>query len=210
VLQGAEPGGLTVATLNYDLAVEGAAAVTEAGVTSGIEGWIQTGRWTWPEGGIRLLKLHGSIDWVWAHADRVEGFLPGNTIEVTTSPTDDARDPVIVFGQRGKLTAEGPFLGLLAEFEALLAKTERLVVIGYSFRDDHVNGLIRRWTAEDITRTILVVDPAWPTTFRPQTTDFRAKLQNYLVAPDWKEPGFTTRLEVWRMPCSEALPNLVS
>ena len=69
--------------------------------------------------------------------------------------------PAVIFGQRGKLRAEGPFLSLLAEFERQLSNAGRLVVIGYSFRDDHVNEIIRRWTADDIARQITVVDPDW-------------------------------------------------
>lgn len=117
----------------------------------------------------------------------------------------------MVFGQRGKLRAEGPFLGLLAEFEKQLAVASRLIVIGYSFRDDHVNELIRRWIAEDIDRTILVVDPAWPEHFNQRSDDFRSELNRHLVPPTWKEqPTFAPRLEVWREPCSVALEKLAS
>jgi hypothetical protein len=208
VLHGTGTGGLTVATLNYDLAVEGSGEANGIDVTTGVEDWLATGRWAWPPNGIRLLKLHGSINWVWTHVDEAEGFLPRRTISVTDSPADDTRDPVVVFGQRGKLQAAGPILGLLAEFETLLAKSGRLIVIGYSFRDDHVNQVIRRWTAEDIGRTIIVVDPEWPTSFRPQSNDFRADLERHLVPPAWKEAEFASRLEIWRIPCSEALRRL--
>jgi NAD-dependent SIR2 family protein deacetylase len=202
---------LTIATLNYDLAIEGAGMLGGVVVTTGIDDWISTGRWTWPSDGIRLLKLHGSIDWAWQPEQPIDGQLPRGRVVVTDTPVDDLRPPVVVFGQRGKLRAEGPFLGLLAEFEKQLAVASRLIVIGYSFRDDHVNELIRRWIAEDIDRTVLVVDPAWPEHFNHRSDDFRAELNRYLVPSTWKQqPTFAPRLEVWREPCSAALEKLAS
>ncbi len=124
----------------------------------------------------------------------------------------DARDgqPALVFGQRGKLRAEGPFLGLLAELEKQMSSATQLAIIGYSFRDDHVNELIQRWCQEDIARTILVIDPAWPDTIgAPEhlASDFRAKLNNYLVPwADGEDQSFERRLYVQRERCSEALP----
>lgn len=210
-------GSLAVATLNYDRSIELAAAATGVDVTTGIDGWIKSGSWSWPQNGIRLLKLHGSIDWVWESQLR-EGSLPRRVVEVRTEPGENA-DPALIFGQRGKLRAEGPFLGLLAEFERELSCVTRLVVIGYSFRDDHVNEILRRWTAEDPTRTFLVVDPEWPAdhdllTPRPwapgTAADFRSELRQFLIPPSY--PGatqnFSPRLEVRRERCKDALERL--
>jgi NAD-dependent SIR2 family protein deacetylase len=211
VAQGVEPGGLTIATLNYDLAIEGAGALAHVPLATGIEQWVGEGQWNWPADGVRLLKLHGSINWVWASTEYVEGHFPRNVVAVTESALDEGRDPVVVFGQRGKLRAEGPFLSLLAEFETQLASAKQLIVIGYSFRDDHINDLIRRWAAEDLARTILVVDPAWPEQFGPHDNSFRATLDRYLVSrADEGEPTFTSRLEVRRERCSEAIARLVA
>ena len=97
-----------------------------------------------------------------------------------TEDPEDKRPPALVFGEGAKLQAKGPFLGLLAEFERHLASPTQLVVIGYSFRDIHVNEVIRRWTAQDTSRTILVVDPEWPERF-PNPKDFRRELNAYLI-----------------------------
>ncbi len=202
VQHGSAPGGLTIATLNYDLSIEHAARAAGIPVTTGIDGWISSGRWSWPRDPcIRLLKLHGSIDWVWAQSEHVEGHFPRRTLSVSEEP-GARQKPALVFGQRGKLRADGPFLGLLAEFERQLAESTRLIAIGYSFRDDHVNELITRWAAEDASRTILVVDPAWPTLF---DEDFRRDLQRYLIPPDDQPELFRPRLRVWPLRCSEAL-----
>lgn len=202
VIQGQRPGGITIATLNYDVAVEQAAVSTGVSLTTGIEGWLESGTWKWPPEGVRLLKLHGSIDWEWRKSEHRDGHLPRRVVGLRSGGPNDG--PALVFGQRGKLRAEGPFLGLLAELEAQLARSNRLVVIGYSFRDEHVNELIRRWASEDESRLIKVVDPNWP--IQPEPGDFRGDLEEYLLPPDWKDPPpFEARLEVIKEPCSVAL-----
>lgn len=206
---GNRPRGLTLATLNYDLSIEHAAEAAGIPVTTGLENWVAHGHWKWANQGIRLLKLHGSIDWAWDRAEARDGELPRELVVVTDGQDDEFRRPALVFGRRGKLRAEGPFLGLLTEFEAQLSMAKQLVAVGYSFRDDHVNEVIRRWTAEDASRTILVVDPSWPETFGPATTDFRADLSNHLMPPDWPgAPTFRARLEVQRLKASEAFARL--
>lgn len=207
---GGKPGGLTVVSLNYDLTVEQAAASAATPLTTGIAGWLESGRWDWPDAGIRLLKLHGSIDWRWVSTDREEGYLPQRVLEVDDHTPRRGSRPAVVFGQRGKLQAAGPFLGLLAEFEKLLANVKRLVVIGYSFRDEHVNEVIARWTAEGLERTLCVVDPHWPERFPlPRERDFRGQLQLYLSSYDSApDSQGEQRLEIQRETCAAALPAL--
>lgn len=158
--------GITIASLNYDLSVEQAAHSSDVPCTTGVESWLRTGRWTWPSRGIRLLKLHGSINWIWAGTQDRPGHMPQRAIFLEDElEKGHRRWPALVFGQRGKLRAEGPFLSLLGELETLMSGADHLVVIGYSFRDEHVNEIILRWTSDDIDRTITVVDPAWPDAF---------------------------------------------
>lgn len=204
--------GLTIATLNYDLTVEQAAARSGVPCATGIEHWLRFGRWDWPGSGIRLLKLHGSIDWVWDRPVHEDGHLPRRVMRVVADPQAERETPAIVFGQRGKLRTEGPFLGLLAELESLMGKAKHLVVIGYSFRDEHVNELIQRWTLEDRERTILVVDPGWPARFNyAMREDFRMKLDHYLLPHDLAgQADFEPRLDIRVETCSTALHNIFS
>ncbi len=69
--------------------------------------------------------------------------------------------PAVVFGQRNKLTAEGPFLDLLRSFRDGLAGADRLTVVGYSFRDPHINEYLSQWLNEDEGRRIRVIDPGF-------------------------------------------------
>jgi len=45
-------------------------------------------------------------------------------------------------------------------FRSQLESCARLTVIGYSFRDTHVNHQIRRWMNGDPNRVIQIVDPS--------------------------------------------------
>lgn len=90
ISQSEQANCLTIATLNYDLAIEGAGMLGGVVVTTGIDEWISTGRWTWPSDGIRL-KLHGSIDWAWQPEQPIDGQLPRGRVVVTDTPVDDRR-----------------------------------------------------------------------------------------------------------------------
>lgn len=199
-------GGLTVATLNYDLTIENAGDNLGVPAYTGIERWTSEGKWDWPEDGLRLLKLHGSIDWCWQGWDYKEGELPHETLQKSNEPSNEGRRPVVVFGQRGKLQPQGPFLSLVGEFEALLAQANRLIVVGYSFRDEHVNEVIRRWTTEDATRTITFVDVDDPRNW--DSEDFRNELVRSLnpFRPD--QESFEARVEHLNIEASKALPTL--
>ena len=202
--------GLTIATLNYDLSIEQSAEAVGSPCTTGVENWLRSGRWQWPDEGIRLLKLHGSIDWAWAETQARTGHMPQRAIFLAHElERSDQWQPALVFGQRGKLRAEGPFLSLLGELETLISRANRLIIIGYSFRDDHVNEIIQRWTSEDIGRTITVVDPQWPERFygRP-SYEFRGTMSRHLNPPKYGEQ-FPPRLQIIRDVCSVALPDLV-
>jgi SIR2-like domain len=207
----ADPERAEIVTLNYDLAVEGAGEGIGVKVHTGIDGWVGTGRWEWPERGPRLIKLHGSIDWVWQDDRAVDGRLPSRYVVQTPNPAEEQRPLAVVFGLRGKLRAEGPFLSALAEFEARLEGASRLVAIGYSFRDDHVNQVIRRWTFEDRAREVVLVDPGLPGEMPAPRANltFRESLLAFLrQEPDAK--GDRTRIRLVRKPAKEAIPELFS
>ena len=200
---------LTIATLNYDLSIEQAGHDEGIAVETGIDAWIADRRWPRQLGdGVRLLKLHGSIDWCWDQGTSEEGQMPMYEVVRSDSPESERRAPVLVFGQRGKLQAEGPFLSLLAEFEAALAESDRLTVVGYSFRDAHVNDIVRRWTRADKARTIVLVDP---NVTRHGYEDFRSQMLQHLNPPDvGPRADGPRRVDVRRLKASEAYALLSS
>jgi hypothetical protein len=178
VALGDTPGGLTIASLNYDLTIERIAGLMHVPVATGIEQMATGTRIPRPDHGIQLLKLHGSIDWEWHREEWKEGEIGRSTVVPVDPTTRPEHEPVLVFGHGSKLKAEGPFLMLLAELEARLQASDELVVVGYSFRDDHINELLRRWMVAREDSVLTVIDPSFPewSSWGWHKPDFRTKL----------------------------------
>jgi hypothetical protein len=145
LLQMKTQSNLTIATLNYDNTVELAAKSLGKDVQTGIVEWSKFGSLPKFDNGICLLKLHGSIDWM-----RQPKRTPLSQEKIWVLPHDkmekyESFKPVVIFGQRNKLSAKGPFLDLLRAFGENLKEADRLTIIGYSFRDEHINEQIRKW-----------------------------------------------------------------
>jgi len=139
---------LVIATLNYDNGVELLAASQHIPCTTGIEQWSMNGSFDFAGKGLCLLKLHGSIDWTWDRAENSSDRLMPHSI-IRRVELEEVKDryvqPAVIFGQRNKLTAAGPFLDLLRRFREELSKASKLTVVGYSFRDLHINVYISQW-----------------------------------------------------------------
>ncbi|MFE7846773.1 SIR2 family protein [Microbacterium sp. NPDC057407] len=167
-----QPGGLDITTLNYDRTVEIAAAAQAVPVDIGLDRWVpgQPLEFAPTDGQINLIKPHGSIDWVRLSGtshERIEGHpLVRHRYRAHTKPSPVASyrtsdTPLIVIGDREKLETDGPTLPLMRAFEESLTRAGRLVVVGYSFGDEHVNTVVRNWLVADATRTIVILDPGW-------------------------------------------------
>jgi SIR2-like domain len=156
-----QQGSLTIATLNYDNAVELLAQTATQPWTTGFEEWSMSGSFPHPRRGLLLLKIHGSIDWALDERKRSDKRpMPRSTIR-QISPKQVQQipfTPAVIFGQRNKLTAEGPFLDLLRAFKQELKGSERLTVVGYSFRDPHINEYISQWLNESTNHRLRVVN----------------------------------------------------
>ncbi|MBI2806083.1 MAG: SIR2 family protein [Planctomycetes bacterium] len=87
-----------------------------------------------------LYKLHGSLDWVedeelgvcsvkWPMAERAE--------EVPST-----YDSLLIFATAMKVIPRDPYLTLLTKFRSELYRCECVVILGYSFGDDHVNTML--------------------------------------------------------------------
>lgn len=125
--------GGTIATLNYDNVVEksGGLAVLTRDPSSR--------RIIVPDESVdkvRLLKLHGSLDWKRVGDDVIHG---GRPLEA------QHYEPAVIFGAANKLRHYGPFLDLLRAFATKLREVHFVIVIGYGFRDPHINELLRIW-----------------------------------------------------------------
>ena len=157
------PSPIRIATLNYDRSIEELANRAGMVCDTGIDAWPGSHDWTWDtSAAIHLLKLHGSIDWVPTSKMGLGGLRESRVVVSVPSGNDRGfrRDsPALVFGTRGKLRAEGPFLAMLRAFDDFLSSADRLLVVGYSFRDEHINTAIRRWINLGPNRRLAVIDP---------------------------------------------------
>lgn len=158
------PDGV-IATLNYDVSVEEAARWSGCPVDQGVEGWTRTGAISWHPDSVRLIKLHGSLDW--RRDDLAEDGEFGRVRLGRSRGPDDPREPLIVLGRREKLRPEGPSLQLLEAFRDALLRASALVVIGYRFGDSHINALVGHWLDCSHSRHLIVVDPEFPDSERP-------------------------------------------
>lgn len=153
-------GRLVVATLNYDNSLELLSTSQNVTCHTGISDWSTQGRFDVSSEGLHLLKLHGSIDWLREYDETSTGRMPIVKIR-QLAPQEVKRlelRPAVIFGNRNKLTAEGPFLDLLRAFQEELADSLMLTVIGYSFRDPHINVYISQWLNGNATRVLRIVN----------------------------------------------------
>ncbi len=135
-------------------------------------------RWrgfNWKRGRVRLIKLHGSVDW-WrvrrALSDvdtyvRLVGEDPTGIREMPFATQRGSRwtvpdaTPEIIVGTFNKmLDYLRPFhLDSLVVFRRALKAADRVIVSGYSFRDKGVNALLIDWVNRHRSRALVVVSP---------------------------------------------------
>jgi hypothetical protein len=141
--------GQTIVTLNYDDALEhvmGRAftfridnAPYPQPLAQGIE----------RKDVLRLIRLHGSLNWRRDNTTGSVDVIPVPTLSFRNDPGYwHGHTPGVIFGAGNKLRPDGPYLDLYQEFKMVLADARQVVVIGYSFRDAHVNEALRLWVLE--------------------------------------------------------------
>jgi hypothetical protein len=152
--------------VNYDLLVETALEKMGVGYFDGFVGALRarfrtdlveatpadSGEWL-PSFLVRLWKLHGSVNWAWETDGRSDVSRLGAPVETGTVaaiyPSDTKYDE----------SRRVPFVVLQDRFRRALYTPESLVlVMGYSWRDEHLNELLleaarRRPRSEIITFT---------------------------------------------------------
>ncbi|HMF61311.1 MAG TPA: SIR2 family protein [Vicinamibacterales bacterium] len=172
-------GRLTIATLNYDTIVEQFCRSREIPFSTGLpqsSGYDMNAGYglSFGDPGVDLLKLHGSLSWTFHETPSADDTMPQRFVlpwgehrpefDMEGRPTSAA--PALLFGGPNKLTADGPFLELFMRFRQELRAASRLIIVGYSFRDDHVNSEITAFVNRSPRRTVVVVDPAPPLSAR--------------------------------------------
>jgi len=78
-----------------------------------------------------LYKLHGSIDW-----EREKHT------QIVKETDNIPNEPELIFGVQSKVQYVDPYLFLFSEFRHYSLQAKLIVAIGYSFSDEHINGII--------------------------------------------------------------------
>jgi hypothetical protein len=168
-----------VFSLNYDMLVEYAAAeeglfLTD-GFTSGSKAAFAPASFSYLisipstrrgrptadrlRGVLNLVKLHGSLGWFQWPDGRIRRIDPGLSI-----PARGHRLMIPPQRRKHQDTCVPPYSDLWSEFRAVLSNdrsrlVNRLVCVGYGFRDEHVNAIIRSAVArQNFTLVILAKD----------------------------------------------------
>lgn len=132
-------GHSIVATLNYDNALEYAFESNDVPYVDALDMWRVGGEVDLSCDRVLMLKLHGSVSWERHNEHQVTREEPGIV----------ANAPEIVFGGHNKMRSDGPYLSMLWAWRTALSKANTLVIVGYSFSDDHINLLIDEWLSAE-------------------------------------------------------------
>lgn len=159
------PDKTAIATTNHDLLIE--CVLGELGLPGNL-GFVPTARsgvevfrprQLREAGGIKLLKLHGSVDW---YADPEGEFrLIRSDAKRNPDHWDLGQIPEILVGTLNKLEdySYSVYPHLLTEFQNTLCGTDRVLISGYGFRDSGINGRLIDWLERDEPRTMMIVHP---------------------------------------------------
>ena len=99
---------------------------------------------------ILLYKLHGSIDWT----------RDATTSKLTFSDSPSTiriEEGVLIFGTTYKLQYVDPFLFLVYQLRRLSLDARLLLVIGYGFGDEHINGILAQALRGDQGKRLVAV-----------------------------------------------------
>ncbi len=105
---------------------------------------------------LRLYKIHGSLNWA------ARGTISGSQEVVQTGETPSRGDLALIYPTPYKEsdTLGYPYADLLRIFSTTVSASQSaLVVIGYSFADEHINRLIYQALRANPSFSLLVVNP---------------------------------------------------
>lgn len=150
---------LHVFSLNYDLCVERIGG-PDFRVETGFADFGPSHHWDWErfeqtESGpaslppLYLYKLHGSINW---KRDEGKNLF---SVEQTENVESDRMD--VIFGRDFKLEAADPYLFYAYQFRRFTLDSRLIVIVGYSFADDHINKMLTQALSRDDPKRLLVV-----------------------------------------------------
>lgn len=116
---------------------------------------ITSRRWAAVDGFVHFCKLHGSVNWI----EEDTGLYP---IRESHAPLDPSKDRVMIYPTPSKQTASfgSPYSDMFREFQRQVVQDQSvLVILGFSFGDEHVNNIIFQGLTLPSFRVVAFMDP---------------------------------------------------
>ena len=116
---------------------------------------ITSRRWAAVDGFVHFCKLHGSVNWI----EETSGLFP---IRETQSEADAEKDRVMIYPTPTKQNASfgSPYSDMFREFQRQVVQDQSvLIVMGFSFGDEHINNIIFQGLTLPGFRLIAFMDP---------------------------------------------------
>jgi hypothetical protein len=150
-----ENESLDIFTLNYDRLVESMAARYGARFTTGFGDVWDPGLFDQKGWGVRVFKLHGSVDW-YRVAQR--SIIYQGAREHYAFPRE-ATGELLLYPAESKVSHAEPYATLIAHFTRALGSAKKCIAIGYSFRDRDIKRIVLDQMATNRALQLLVVKP---------------------------------------------------
>ena len=165
---------IDIFTLNHDTLIEQSLRETAVNFCDGFDDQVKNARYWTPElfkkpTHVRLLKLHGSINWFrYGIRDRTTFAMP-----VPLDSFEHLKDeegavhypegfrPEMLIGTFNKMLdySRAIFGDVFCLFRHILRESDRLIVSGYSFGDKGVNTQVVHWLQDAQGRQMIVIHP---------------------------------------------------
>jgi prefoldin subunit 5 len=151
---------LDIISLNYDTCIEQFCNVHKLSYQDGFDVHWNPKTFTTEHTDIRLYKLHGSV--MWYQSDR-GGYIKSPVMTDTSNIqliTGEKAENLMLYPMQKWDFAE-PLLELLVEIKHLLESEtcKFLIVVGYSFRDDHIRKILWDAARKNKKLHIIFIDP---------------------------------------------------
>lgn len=135
---------VSIATTNYDRAIEIAASSLNVDLNDGFENFAEQrfAQWKGVDGiaGLKLLKLHGSTDWYRTSDQTVYKLRHPMSLygDIAVQVDDLTFRHAIILPSREKRITEFPYQTLMFEFQKLSTEADVAIFVGTSLRDPHL------------------------------------------------------------------------
>ncbi|APV43662.1 SIR2-like domain-containing protein [Dehalogenimonas formicexedens] len=149
---------LKIFSLNYDTCVEQFCTMYRLQYQDGFDINWNPAVFERADADILLFKMHGSV--IWFRSDQA-GYmkLPIMTDESSVKLITGERAESLMLYPMQKTGYEEPLLELVTRFRTILHKCGVLIVIGYSFRDDHLLKILFDAARGNPELVVMLVDP---------------------------------------------------